>query len=360
MIKLTVNRVESETDALNYKSILEQTDPYNPYCRFELIDIELKTDEQALYYFTLHKNNSPIVLMPFYLRRINISKQPTDYFDVSSPWGYIGPLFHNQHIDILPLFWEEVDKWYKANRVVTEFIRFNFSGNQKSYSGTTIHTLSNIRGKLKSDEELWNGFKRSVRKNYKNAVRNELICKIYFKDIPLNIIEAYYSIWRGTMDRLEAAESYYHTFEYFNDYIKANEDCCALAIVALPDGKAISTELLLFSKDTMFSFLGGTDASYFNMRPNDLLKIEAMKWAREKGLSYYILGGGLQDGDTLYQYKKKFFPEEPEINFYTGRKIIDIAVYQELNALAGFPASSPPLNEDLGVGFFPKYRDQHE
>jgi len=356
MTELTVIPITDEKDISSYKSALHQIDPYNPYCRYELIDVETKGEDHKLQYFLLTAQGSSAVLMPFYLRKIELSGETTAYFDVSTPWGYMGPLVRPENIALLSIFWEKVDDWYNKNNVVTEFIRFNFQGNHQYYSGTVIHTLSNIRGRLLSEEELWNGFKRSVRKNYKTATRNQLVCHIYHRNIPDKQIRAYYSIWKGTMDRLDAAKSYYHSFEYFYNYIKSNEDCCALAIVENPEGTPISTELLLFNDDTMFSFLGGTDGAHFNLRPNDLLKIKAMQWAKEKGLKYYILGGGLSDGDTLYQYKKKFFPEEPEINFYTGRKIVNHRIYNELNCIVDGKSSEDSVNTDLSQGFFPKYR----
>jgi lipid II:glycine glycyltransferase (peptidoglycan interpeptide bridge formation enzyme) len=325
--------------------------------RYELIDVDAhKNQELKCFLFTI--DNRPAIIMPFYLSQISIEGKTTEYFDVSSPWGYMGPLLHNQDSDQLPTFWKEVDNWYDQNKVIAEFIRFNFQGNEKHYNGTVIHTLSNIRGRLRTEEAIWQDFKRSVRKNYKTAKRNNLICRVYQGDIKKESVEEFYAIWKGTMKRHEAADSYYHTFEYFFNYITSNEDCCALATVYDQTDKAISTELLLLGNDTMYSFLGGTDASYFHLRPNDLLKIEAMNWARSKGLTYYILGGGLKDGDTLYQYKKKYFPEEPEIHFYTGRKILNHIIYGELCAMAGYEYQTSLNKTDLTRGFFPLYRSK--
>ena len=42
----------------------------------------------------------------------------------------------------------------------------------------------------------------------------------------------------------------------------------------------------------IYSFLGGTNESYFNMRPNELLKLKVLEWARENDYTFYVLGGG--------------------------------------------------------------------
>ena len=169
-------------------------------------------------------------------------------------------------------------------------------------------------------------------------------------------IEEFYDIYISTMDRHAASDSFYHSIDYFINFTSNNPDHCALAIV-YKENIAISTELVLLSNDTMYSFLGGTHAQYFKLRPNDYLKINMLNWAREKGLKYYIIGGGLQDGDGLYQYKKKFFPEDPDVNFFTGRKIIDKEVYDQLVKRAISKMKNPPKHSgNIVEGFFPKYK----
>ena len=43
------------------------------------------------------------------------------------------------------------------------------------------------------------------------------------------------------------------------------------------EDKPISTELIIVNENVMHSFLGGTISDYFNLRPNDFLKIEINK-----------------------------------------------------------------------------------
>ncbi|MEE4247580.1 MAG: hypothetical protein V2I33_19410, partial [Kangiellaceae bacterium] len=103
-----------------------------------------------------------------------------------------------------------------------------------------------------------------------------------------------------------------------------------------------------------FSYLGGTNADFFKLRPNEFLKIRAIQWAKEVGLKYYMIGGGRSDGDNLYLYKKKYFPFDTDVAFYTGRKVINKDVYTELVGL-----NRP--NEtvcDIKTGYFPQYREQ--
>jgi lipid II:glycine glycyltransferase (peptidoglycan interpeptide bridge formation enzyme) len=156
------------------------------------------------------------------------------------------------------------------------------------------------------------------------------------------------------MTRNKAQKKYFFSCDYFQVFINKNAEHCALALI-YKDGIPISTELVLLSDDTLYSHLGGTDASYFASRPNDFLKFEVMKWAMEQKKKYYILGGGREIGDDLYKYKKNYFPNDDDIIYYTGRKIILSEVSKILNEyqkLNNFELYSANVEND----YFPAYR----
>ena len=123
--------------------------------------------------------------------------------------------------------------------------------------------------------------------------------------------------------------------------------------MVLLNGMAISTEFILLSSSTIFSYLGGTLAEFFHTRPNDFLKINVMDWGRENDRTHYVLGGGRSNDDQLYKYKKDFFPKEEDLIYYTGRKIVLPEVYQKLvNRTLDKPEDFPSIEE----GYFPAYR----
>ena len=353
MINLDLIEFTSEKDVQLYRSYLDKIDPHNPFYRYELLNVNTN-NELDLKCFVLFKDGIPLVLMPFYLKPITLNDKPTQYFDATSPWGYMGPLYAENGRSTLPIFWRSVDAWYRKNDVIAEFIRFNFSGNHENYTGVVLHTLSNIRGRIQDQETIWSNFKRSVRKNYRTALKNDLRFEIFHDAISEAQIKEFYKIYGQTMDRHVADSSYYRSLDYFISFINKNPEHCAIATVFTPQGKPISTELLLLSDDIAYSFMGGTDSEHFASRPNDLLKIETINWARSMGYKFYILGGGLSDGDSLYQYKKKFFPLDKEIVFYTGRKILDQNIYDSITEQV--LGEQQHVNADLSTGFFPLYR----
>ncbi|PQV47682.1 carbamoylphosphate synthase large subunit [Jejuia pallidilutea] len=324
-------KVKNEADISIYKQNLSKIKNANIFYSHEYIS---SLAQKNFIYFILLREDTLIAFMPIYLKKINdygtCNTSDSDYFDASSPYGYGGPLFCalNSKEENL-FFWNKVDQWYKSNNVVTEFIRFNLCENYKHYTGHLIPTLDNVKGELVDFETLWTNFKQKVRNNYRKSLKYNLKAKIYTENIDSDSIEKFHDIYIKSLNRNNAATNYYYTKFYFENLINNNPDDTILVLI-FKDDVAISAELILIDNDTLYSHLGGTHAEYFNMRPNDFLKIEVMKWAIEHKKKYYVLGGGRVNGDGLYHYKKSFFPLDKDDVFYTGRKIINQPIYNRL------------------------------
>jgi len=316
----------------NYKHIFKSFRFHNPFNSIELIK-PADEDENTLICFILAKDNTPIVLMPIYLRKLDQNSINKDLFDVSSPYGYSGPMF-NPNIDNQDLrkFWLELDSWYSDNNVVTEFIRFNLNYNYRCYTGLLDPTLINVVGNLKPIEDIWHNFKRKVRNNVRRAEKSELRFEIHYGNLNKEMLKKFYDIYIPTMERNKADDKYFFSISYFEQFellVSNNPKECAIAFV-YKDDLPISSELLLISDEAIYSYLGGTNATYFSMRPNDYLKYNVMKWGYELGKKYYILGGGRENNDGLFNYKKAFFPIDQNVIYYTGRKIVNKELYKLL------------------------------
>jgi len=328
--ELDVRYIGTHNDLLVYNSLIAFFGNNNPYYCLELLnksDFENFESEQ-LCYFHFSVNEKLVIMMPFFKRNISSTNLSTNYYDIISPYGYSGPLYDSEVIpeEVLKEFWLSVDLWYKKENIVSEFLRFSLNENTAGYTGKLIPSLKNVKGKIIDHDQQWDQFKAKVRNNYRKAVQEDLKLKIYTKEnINQEVIDLFYDIYITTMQRNNAHTVYFYDKDYFNNFINKNPNSYAIALV-YKDGKAISTELILIYQDTLYSFLGGTNADYFHTRPNDFLKIEVLNWGRKNNFDYYSLGGGRSDGDNLYKYKKTFFPKDEDVTFYTGRKIINLEI----------------------------------
>ncbi len=342
-----------------YKKSLKEVGCESAYYSYELM-LNGENENQELHFFLFKAEDETLIaVMPFLLRKIILNDQLSKYKDVSSPWGYNGPFFlDGTSEELIQQFWSNVDSWYENNNVVTEFLRFNFFGNHKKYSGTAKHTLLNVKGKITDWDVFWSNLKSNTRNQFRKAEKLGLDFKMYFGDFSENRINDFYKVYINTMNRREAVDSFYHSLNYFIEYWKNNSENCAFGLV-YQNNIPISAELFLISENTIYSFLGGTDSDFFKLRPNEYLKINAIKWGNQKGIDYYMIGGGLSNGvdDKLYQYKKKYFPLDDDIDFYTGRKVVLPEVYLELLRKAGYKNANNTSLENIENEYFPKYRD---
>lgn len=354
---LTCLNLKTLEDIEQYKKYLLNFKGYDAFYKTELFDVQ-STETDQLKYFILHKEGEVIILMPFSLRKIIIHNKDTSYSDVTSFYGYSGPLFDPKITqNDLNCFWHLADTWYQKNNVISEFMRFNLGGNYQYYSGILKPTLNNVMGEILKDENTqWMAFPSKVRNNYRKAVNHGLVAKIYHQEITEEIIGIFHDIYIRTMERNKAENNYFFSLNYFKHLVINNPENTLLILICKED-VPISTELILLDKNTMYSFLGGTVAEFFNLRPNDFLKMEAMKWGRTNGFAKYILGGGRANEDSLYKYKKSFFPNTEDVVYYTGRKIINEVVYEKLVTM-NLKYQYTIDASDIKTLYFPLYRKQ--
>ena len=348
---LKILDLKKEHNLLLYKKAYKSFNYKTPFYKFEFINA-FSFGLNAIYSFLLvDEHENPLVIMPFHLRDINFKNENT-YYDVISTYGYSGPLYDDHHDNtnvILQQFWIKVDEWYKANNVVSEFIRFNLNDNHKHYSGHSEPTLLNIKGVLQDKEIIWKNYNPKVRKNVNKAKKEGLTVQVYYKNITPKVLNDFYEIYIETMDRAKALKKFYVSKQLIEEFVFSSPKSCAIALT-YKDSTPISSELVLVSKTKVFSFLGGTKSEYFNLRPNDILKDTLIDWAYNNDHKFFVLGGGYGSNDGIYNFKKSFFPNDISF-FYTGRKIVDHKAYNILSKI-----SNPSLN--LRDYFFPLYRKE--
>lgn len=263
------------------------------------------------------------------------------YYDLITPYGYGG--FTGRISDWARLSRTYVD-YCTAHHYVCEFVRFNlFSDYYRHYDGEVETRTHNVVRSLDMPlDEMWMDFKQKVRKNVKKA--NSYQLSILIESTP-DHLDDFLRIYYATMIRTDAEKNYYFSRNFFETLCRMQDN--VVFFYAVSEGRIISAELVLYGADTCYSFLGGTDNNYFQMRPNDFLKYEVIKWAKEKGLKYFVLGGGYGQDDGIFQYKQALAPNGV-VDFYIGRRVFDQASYDYLVNLR--------VDSILSEGYFPIYR----
>lgn len=298
------------------------------------------------------------VLYPFLLRALgdepfcDISLR--DCADIATPYGYGGPFRWGTawNPDTVRAFWLEFDTWAAKSRVVSEVVRLSlFPETLVEYTGDRRVVSDNVVRVLESEDELWRDFEYKVRKNVNRARASGVTVKIDEKG---DRLDDFLAIYAGTMNRRNAAETYYFPREYF-ERIHADLKGQFAYFHAFVGGAVVSTELVLVSADRIYSFLGGTDAAWFHVRPNDLLKVEIMNWARNGGKTEFVLGGGYTRDDGIYRYKLSFAPNG-SVPFSIGSRVLNVTAYEQMIHARRTFAAMQGAQWQPNPEYFPAYR----
>lgn len=266
------------------------------------------------------------------------------YFDFITPYGYGGWLIEGEG-DKAELF-SAYEKWCRANRVVSEFVRYHPMLNNAELSEDFYEVVrlgKTVSMDLSSPEIIWANLTSKNRNMVRKAQKSGV--EIYHGQFPL-IYKTFKEIYELTMDSDHATEYYYFKDEFY-DSIRNDLPNESEIFWAELDGKIIAASIMLFANGCMNYHLSGSLRGYQHLAPSNLLLYKAALWGSRNGYKSLHMGGGVgSKEDSLYKFKSAFNRNEAK-QFAIGKKIYLQDVYE---SLVQMKASDPES------GFFPKYR----
>lgn len=338
MYKFRILTLNNEHDYMTWNQLVTEKLKNDPMLKASYYS--LFSDHENCGMAAFYENDQGIIIYPFIKRTIpSIHK----CYDIISAYGYSGPhTSGNITAENWKEFWERFDEWCHKSAIISEVIKFGLFGNEDCcYPGKIEEIMNNIVRPLNiSITDLFRDYEHKVRKNVKRAIKYGLV----FEDSWGNT-EDFLKIYYETMDRKNADKKYYFSRNFFESlYLVMKENCCTFFVTY--NGIPISTELVLLSDENIYSYLGGTVQSYFEMRPNDFLKSKIIEWGHKKGYKNYILGGGYGEEDGIYRYKKSFAPNGIK-KFEIGSRKLDTMRYEQICTEKGI---------DPNDNYIPAYR----
>jgi hypothetical protein len=276
--------------------------------------------------------------------------------DAVSPYGYGGP-FASSAVDWAS-FYAAVLKWMRAEGVISTFVRASLGHTPPRMSHLAGYEALSVSDNVildltRTSDDQWKTYAHKVRKNVNKATRAGLRVEIHpgFRQL-----EVFIEILHATLRRRDAADRYYFPMAFFRSLSRALPENLLVADVREPEGRTISTELVLQSSDTLYSFLGGTRQEAFPLAPNDLLKHAVVEYGRRRGMKRFVLGGGYAADDGIFRYKRSFDPGGV-VPFFGIRLIGHPEIYEALRAAKTRVLERKHPGSFLNEAFFPVYRD---
>ena len=324
-----------------WNAIVRSMNQYDFYHLAEYHQLE-HSGQSLLLYFS---SNGTSLALPVVLRSID----GTDFHDLTSVYGYAGPLSNQEKPDkqIIKDFQKELLQFFDSCRVVSVFSRLHPLFDNQSFilsgMGEIVDTNQTVGIDLSLPEKEQ---KRHYSQTLKNQIsqlkrRNVLVKKVQSREA----IDLFIEIYIENMRRVNAAKMYFFPNEYFYKFM---EDLPSSLFLAYYGKKVISGTLFTTCNGIVEIHLGATRNEYLRWSPLklvwDCVRIDAV----QKNEKWLHLGGGLGGvNDTLFQFKTWF--SDSRFLFKTWRYIHNEESYTRLVA-GKYPNPIPRSS------FFPLYR----
>jgi hypothetical protein len=251
-----------------------------------------------------YRNGGDAFAMPLIVRDI----EGCDYKDVTSVYGYAGPLTKevNPAPESIAGFQDELRHFFDSSNIVSAFSR--------------LHSLFPIQSGLLKDMGTIAGSNHTIgidltlplSEQRKQYVRSQKYVVNKLRRIGITVqkactkkeIDSFVEIYRETMDRVHASDMYYFSDEYFYRFLDSINSFIYLAYY---EGEVISGALCTTCNGIIQYHLGATKNNFLYLSPLKLILEEIRLLGVRQGCRILHLGGGFKgDKDSLFTFKSRF------------------------------------------------------
>lgn len=282
--------------------------------------------------FFIYIQDEKIFLYSFLIQEI---LQSPGYFDISTPYGYGGPIYNNAESGFLK---RALDIFYEAaqeRNIIAELIKFHpIIENQRAllpiFPGKIAPVCSTVFVDTLLDESIrWKDiYTHANRKCINKACRAE--ARVEFTQ---NILhwESFKALYGSTLISNNASIFYQFSEAYYQKIREGLSKNYILASVIFDD-KIVVTLLILLGPHFTHCHLIGSDRNYMHLGFNNFLHHEVILWSKQNAFSKLHLGGGRTNAeeDSLLKFKKNF--SDKLSTLYVGEHIINPPKYKQIVA----------------------------
>lgn len=276
-------------------------------------------------------------------------------FDVISPYGYPGVLTSAvADGEFIRSAWAALKGALGDRGVCAAFLRLHPILSQAfvaavpeaewSANGQTVSIDLSL-----TEKEIWS----QTRKGHQSAINKTKRLGYEHRIVPAaENFECFWEIYKETMDRVSAQQSYYFSVDYFDRLLSMEE--MHLYVTEL-EGEVVAASLFFECNGIVQMHLAGTRTAHLRNSPFNGLLDHARYWAKERGNAFLHLGGGIGGSieDSLFIFKSGF--SRLRHDFQTVRCVIDPVQYEALVERRA-RAIGQPSHQLIQGHFFPAYR----
>lgn len=299
----------------------------------------------------VHETPRGSVYHMFILRTIPDEIGGDGSFDISTPYGYGGPVLidceDGDRAWLAASYADAFSAFCRERRIVSEFVRFHpLLGNAEDWKPHMDVRFSRHTVAIDlTPDDLFAQFKR----NQRRILRHQEDIEVEF-DFDMEKLDVFESVYREAMQALGASDYYFFPHGYF-EALEACKPHCFL-VHARYQGAIVSSRLVFRYGQTLHDHLAGTRPDCYKANGSTTLIGHVAAWGKREGYTRFHLGGGTTCAadDSLLSYKSEF-SSGPLYDYHMGQVVHDEAAYRRLCARA-----NEIRGEEASGCFFPGYR----
>ena len=322
-----------------WNTILIEIDNYDFYHTYDYHIISSNENETPI--LLTYTQEDTIIALPFVLRAVDGS----EYFDLTSVYGYAGPIC-NVNVENFDFsnFKKAFKDYLQSKNIVSVFSRLHPYIVQDQILESlgdlvSLGDVVNIDVTLPIDKSRMAYGKSN--KNQINKLRRQ--CKVVKAETKEDILE-FIDIYYENMKRLDAENHYFFSKDYFFQFMEINDYKTDILLVKhIESNKFIAGSMFVKTKNIVQFHLSGTRTEFLRLKPSKLFLDEMRLQATEQGYKIFNLGGGLgSEHDSLFDFKASFSKDFRAFKIW--KYIVNHNIYDKL---------SEAKDE---TNYFPKYR----
>jgi len=161
------------------------------------------------------------------------------------------------------------------------------------------------------EDEIFSNFRDSTKRNIKKAIQNGVQVKIQNS---LDSVKEYYRLNCITRKKHGLPPQPFYFFKKIHEYIISQNK--GFVVLATHQEKVIAGAVFFqFAHQAIFKY-GASNPKYLNLRPNNLVMWEAIRWYCRKGYKIFNFGRTEFEHKGLLQFKRGWGTEEEILNYY--------------------------------------------
>jgi len=263
---------------------------------------------------------------------------------------YTGPFLVRGEVDAGTR--QHIHEAFQEMGAVAEFIHLRVDGHEPAFfsPGDLEHNRDVVHVDLTVEKDvLWRDhFQHACRKNINRSVRENVRI---FEAASADHIREFHRIYTQTMDRNGALARYYFPYEFFLAFFESMPKH-ARFVLAEHGGRIAAATLYLHDDANIYSYLGGANLEFQQVRPTNAIIYDTILWGQKLGKKHLVLGGGYSKDDNIFRFKQTFSPLT--LPFSVVKRIHMPEAYGAL--CDAWRLSHPGVEPQSG--YFPAYRSQ--